>query len=138
MANVRFPMELSRPAKCLTVIYGAPIVVGLCVAFLGGIRFGRLMEAWAALALPGTCLALFLLLIPQSYEFQVNGLLIRRGVRKSMIDYGSITAAKVLTFRESIYSVEIGTRDGESILVAPRDERGFLDELIKRSPNCGA
>lgn len=133
-----FALELSRSAKVLALIYLAPMVVGLCLSFLGGIRHGQVMEVWDALAFPATCLVLFLLLIPQSYEFQEHGLLIRRGVRSSVIEYGRITSAKSLTFRESIYSVEIGTRDGDRILVAPKDERGFLRELKERSPNYGA
>lgn len=74
---------------------------------------GKLGGVWGLLALVGVWIALFASVVPQPYELQVDGLMIRRGLRRSHVSYRSMAKATSMDGYDSIYTVEIATKKGD-------------------------
>ena len=79
--------------------------------------------------------------LPQYYEVRAEGLLIRQGWRKALLPYKSVRAVRSFSSKLSApvfstHRLEIVDDRGGGFVIAVAEEQWFLDELMRRSPQC--
>lgn len=81
--------------------------------------------------------------LPQYYDIEAEGVLIRQGWRKAVLPYGSLRAVRQFSSSLSApvfstHRVEIVDDKGAGFVIAVADEEEFLIELKRRSPRLNA
>jgi hypothetical protein len=115
---------------------GVAIVVGLMLPLV----MANFTTPWLYGAAAVPWVIVFGLCYPQSYETTAEGLLIRAGLMRRLIPYGSITRAEPSrdarsSMALSLDRVRIVYGDfSREVFLSPVEKSAFLEDLAKRAP----
>ncbi len=104
------------------------LLVALCFAIVDGPVAWFPLLLWASPAL-----LLFAFVIPQRYEFRSDELVVKRGLRTAAFAYDDLAKSARIS-GDFMYTVELETQAGRSMLIAPESPQRFIDELCQRLP----
>lgn len=122
----------------------ACLSIGILVSFVGPLAIvtGSLLRQrqlpWILLIPVAIWILALAATMPQYYELRRDGLLIRQGWRKALINYRDLRSVRPVEsgWSAAVYSssrVHIEA-EARSFLIAPKDRSRFLNELAKRAP----
>jgi hypothetical protein len=77
-------------------------------------------------------------MLPQYYEVRTAGLFIRQGWRKILIPYAALVGIQAVSDAHSagVFSTDrllVTTRQGKCYVIAPAEQRQFLDEVSQKT-----
>ena len=116
---------------------GASLAAAVLIPLVAGIATASLWLGGLAIA---EALFIFGFGYPQYYDLNADELVIRAGLRRFRIPYPDITVARPSfdsrsSLALSLDRVEIRYGPGGYLLIAPKRQRQFLEELARRAPN---
>jgi hypothetical protein len=77
--------------------------------------------------------------LPQYYEVREDGLFIRQGWRRILVPYASLVEVRRASDTRSAavwstHRVLVAVQTGRPYIIAPAEQKRFLDEIAKRAP----
>ena len=138
-AAMRFTSKFDRWLVIVLILSACVTCVILpAIAFFGPVP--RTGIPWFALTPVVIWAVMLLATLPQYYEVREDGLFLRQGWRRALIPYPSLTELQSMTDSRSggVFSADrilLVTREGKRFLIAPAEQKRFLDEVARKTPD---